>query len=134
MSSIFRDVIYSIYEVLISEENKSLKRDSEFYYLVGQIVGYIIDRSELDNRENIEIERFIYLKDSKEIKKNLKLLYEKYHDYLPKDHDIIIKGLKEIYAYQINSRAVNKNIIFTGYLGENIIEYILSPKKYILTE
>ncbi|MBS4538441.1 hypothetical protein GOQ27_08185 [Clostridium sp. D2Q-11] len=134
MSPIFKNVIYSIYQVLISKDEKELTRDSEFYYLVGQVLNYIIDKTGLDKKENNEIEVFIYLEDNEEIKENLNILYDKYYEYLPNNQEILKKALKAIYDYDANNKLVNKNIIFSGYLKENLIDYITTEKKDDLAE
>jgi len=134
MSPIFKNVIDSIYQVLISEEEKEITMDSEFYYLVGQVLSYIIDKTDLDKKENNEIEVFIYLNDNEEIKENLKILYDKYYEYLPNNQDVLKKALKAIYDYDANNKLVNKNIIFSGYLKENLIDYITTEKKDDLAE
>lgn len=118
------DVIHDIKESLRIKINEKitdkLDNDEEYYFAVGQLVGYLLSKSKGKKKPHSLANSFINGKNNDDIKERLRKLYSKY-SY---DPDINGKRFNNLYAMIVGyapEGKVNQDLIVGGYLNNNLI-------------
>jgi len=118
------DIIHDIKESLRVKINEKitdkLDNDEEYYFAVGQLVGYLLSKSKGKKKPHSLANSFINGKNNDDIKERLRKLYSKY-SY---DPDINGKRFNNLYAMIVGyapEGKVNQDLIVGGYLNNNLI-------------
>ena len=119
------DIIHSIKDSLRIKINSSitdkLDNDDEYYFAVGQLVGYLLSKSKGKKKPHSLANPFINGKSNDDIKEKLRRLYSKY------SYDLDFKGKRfnnlytMIIGYVPEDKKVNQDLILGGYLSNNLI-------------
>ena len=120
MADIMYDLKKSLRVKINSNITDKLDNDKEYYFAVGQLVGYLLSRSKGKNKPHSLANSFINGKNNDDIKERLRKLYSKY-SY---DPDINGKRFNNLYAMIIGyvpEGKVNQDLIVGGYLNNNLI-------------
>ncbi len=119
------DIIHNIKDSLRIKINSSttdkLDNDDEYYFAVGQLVGYLLSKSRGKKKPHSLANPFVNGKNNDEIKEKLRRLYSKY------SYDLDSKGKKfnnlysMIIGYIPEDKHVNQDLILGGYLSNSLI-------------
>ncbi|MBD7912304.1 type I-B CRISPR-associated protein Cas8b/Csh1 [Clostridium cibarium] len=118
------DIVYNIKNSLREKINSSItdkfENDEEFYFAVGQSVGFLLSKSRGKKKPHSLVNPFINAKDNDVIKANLIKLFKKYSF----DESVNSKRFNNMYAmilgYEPEDK-VNQDIILAGYLSNNLV-------------
>lgn len=105
----------------IVNENGKIKNDDEYYFLIGQIAYYLINKSKANKLTQDVAEPFVKANNYKTLIKELKYLYDRYGYALyfrsPKFNNIY----SQILLIEPDSKVKdNKDIILAGLLANNL--------------
>lgn len=120
MADIIHDIKDSLRVKINSNITDKLDNDEEYYFAVGQLVGYLISKSKGKKKPHSLANSFINGKNNDDIKDRLRKLYSKY-SY---DPDINGKRFNNLYAMIVGyvpDGKVNQDLIVGGYLNNNLI-------------
>lgn len=119
------DIIHGIKDSLRIKINASitdkLDNDDEYYFAVGQLVGYLLSKSKGKKKPHSLANPFINGKSNDDIKEKLRRLYSKY------SYDLDSKGKRfnnlytMIIGYVPEDNKVNQDLVLGGYLSNSLI-------------
>ena len=119
------DMIHDIKDSLRIKINASitdkLDNDDEYYFAVGQLVGYLLSKNRGKKKPHSLANPFINGKSNDDIKEKLRRLYSKY------SYDLDSKGKRfnnlytMIIGYVPEDNKVNQDLVLGGYLSNNLI-------------
>lgn len=120
MADIIHDIKDSLRIKINAKITDKLDNDDEYYFAVGQLVGYLISKSKGKKKPHSLANSFINGKNNDDMKDKLRKLYIKY-SY---DLDVNGKRFNNLYAmilgYQPEGK-VNQDLIIGGYLNNSLI-------------
>ena len=119
------DMIHDIKDSLRIKINASitdkLDNDDEYYFAVGQLVGYLLSKNRGKKKPHSLANPFINGKSNDDIKEKLRRLYSKY------SYDLDSKGKRfnnlytMIIGYVPEDNKVNQDLVLGGYLSNSLI-------------
>ena len=118
------DVIHEIKDSMRVKINSNITdkidNDNEYYFAIGQLVGYLLSKSKGKKKPHSLANPFINAKNNEDIKEKLRKLYSKY-SY---DPEVNGKRFNNLYAMIVGycpEGKVNQDLIVGGYLNNNLI-------------
>ncbi|OOM81334.1 type I-B CRISPR-associated protein Cas8b/Csh1 [Clostridium sp. BL-8] len=121
MADIIHDIKDSLRVKINSNITDKLDNDDEYYFAVGQLVGYLLSKSRGKKKPHSLANPFINGKNNEDIKEKLRRLYSKY------SYDIDSKGKRfnnlytMILGYTPDNTKVDQDLILGGYLSNSLI-------------
>lgn len=119
------DVIHILKDSLRTKINSRITdkiySDDEYYFAVGQLVGYLLSKSRGKKKPHSLANPFVNGKNNEDIKEKLRRLYSKY------SYDLDSKGKKfnnlytMVIGYTPEDKNVNQDLILGGYLSNSLI-------------
>jgi len=120
MADIMYDLKKSLRVKINSNITDKLDNDKEYYFAVGQLVGYLLSRSKGKNKPHSLANSFINGKNNDDIKERLRKLYSKY-SYYPAINGKRFNNLYAMIVGYMPEGKVNQDLIVGGYLNNNLI-------------
>lgn len=105
----------------IVQQAKPITTDEQYYYLMGQIVFYLLNKSKASKLTQDITAPFIKANDIKRVKEELKILYEKYNYDIYLNDSKFNHVLSQLLLQEPESTVKqNKDIILAGMLANNL--------------
>ena len=118
MADIISDIKNELREKINANETPMINSDREYYFAVGQYVGYLISKSKSKVKPQSLLNPFINAKNEELLREKLKNLYKKYN------YDVQGKRQDNMYAMVLSYKAegkIDQDMIIAGYLHSNLI-------------
>ena len=120
MADIIMGVKNNLREKISEKTTSSIENDKEYFFAVGQIVGYFISKSKGKKKPLSLANPFINAKSDKFIKEKIRALYKKYN-YDIQDYDYRFKNLYSmITSYSVEDK-IDEDMILAGFLNSNLL-------------
>lgn len=120
MEETLEDLYLDIDEKLEKRDEVDLNNDNEFYFLAGQIVSYILDRSEAKVKTHDMAESFLRINNESQLKKETKYIFDLYKHAIKRNFIRFNNSLSMFFAYQPKNEKINDELFLAGYLGKNM--------------
>lgn len=102
-------------------QNKSITTDEEYYYLIGQVAFYLLNKSRATKLTQDVTSPFIKANNIKRLKEELKFLYEKYNYDIYLNNSRFNNIMSQLLIQEPETSVKqNKDIILAGMLAKNL--------------
>ncbi|MGL4739471.1 MAG: type I-B CRISPR-associated protein Cas8b/Csh1 [Sarcina sp.] len=120
MGQVVKEIKDILREKINSKNTEEIQSDLEYYFAVGQMVGFLGSKSKALVKSQSFVNAFINTKNDRVIKEKIRVLYKKYN------YDILgtSKRISQLYALILSyspDGKINEDIIIAGYLHSNLI-------------
>jgi len=105
----------------LRSSNYDLLSSEEFFYLSGQIVKYLLDKSEQYNKKADLLEPFLRANNTKRLKEDIRFAYFKYKHAISLNHILFNNAMSLIAAYdREDGLSQNMDSFLVGILSNNL--------------
>ena len=109
----------SILEILEDENQEDLQNISQYSFLAGQIVRYILSQSESHKKMHDSVEGFLNRKKVKQLNEELTYWFKRYSHAIPMNHKVFNKSFSMLMAFDSDQIKID-DMFLAGYLANNI--------------
>lgn len=118
-----KDTIDRLRKMINDENVMDVINDDEYYFLTGQIISYLLDKSKAkaDNKKHNMANQFLECKRNKRLQKEVYDIFLKYsHELYRSNGNGFDKALASLSMYQPETDRVNTEMLLAGYLAKSI--------------
>lgn len=97
--------------------------DKEFYFLTGQVVRYLLTKTKAKDK-NVKhgmVNGFLECRNSKQLKKEVKLTFQKYNHEIYMNHRAFNNAMAMIQSYTPEQHKIDDEMFITGYTASNVL-------------
>lgn len=94
--------------------------DDEFYYLSGQIISYMLDRSKSQSTKHSMANMFLETKRPAQLIKEIRFAFMKYNHDISRNYRKFNNAMAMIQAYTCTDNKVDVKMLLTGYTASNL--------------
>lgn len=109
----------SILEILEDENQEDLQNISQYSFLAGQIVRYILSQLEAHKKMHDSVEGFLNRKKVKQLNEELTYWFKRYSHAIPMNHKVFNKSFSMVMAFDSDQIKID-DMFLAGYLANNI--------------
>lgn len=110
----------SLREKINSKNTNIIDSDDEYYFAVGQLLGYLLSLNKSYKKSHSLINPIINSNSIEKIEDSLKRIYIKYN-YAISDNNTRVKNLYAMIIGYLPENKVNNDFIIAGYLYSNLV-------------
>lgn len=105
----------------ICMQNGKIETDEQYYYLIGQVAFYLLNKSKASKLTQDVTSRFVKANNLKRLKDELRYLYDKYNYDIYLNNPKFNNILSQLFIQEPETNVIeNKDVILAGILANNI--------------
>ncbi|MDD2980683.1 MAG: type I-B CRISPR-associated protein Cas8b/Csh1 [Hespellia sp.] len=120
MAEVISEFRESVERKVFADKTTPIESDEEYYYAVGQLVGYLLSLSKAKEKNQALLNPFMNAKTDTMIKNRITQIYKKYNYAIP-DYARRFKNLLAMVEGYIPDGEVDQQKIMLGYACDNVI-------------
>lgn len=120
MADVLSDLANNIRNKINSDTTQIIDNDDEYYFLVGQLVSYLISRNKSNRKTHSLINPILNCKNDERLKGEVRKLFKKYNYDIDKGNKRFNNMSAMVLGY-IPEGNIKEDILLCGYLHNNLI-------------
>ena len=129
MADVIKEIRATLRDKINSQKYTSINSDEEYYYAVGQIIGFFISLNKSSKKNHSLFNPFLNIKSDKMLKEKLVQLFKKYNYAIEEKRWIRFNNLYRLIVSYIPEKEINQDYMIAGYISSNLIYEKKEDKK-----
>ncbi len=107
-------------EKLVAGPTMDCENDEEFFYLAGQIISYMLDRSKSQSANHSMANAFLETKRPEQLVKEIRFAFMKYNHDISRNYKKFNQAMAMVQGYICDQQKVDLAMLLTGYTASNM--------------
>lgn len=129
MADVIKEIRATLRDKINSQKYTSINSDEEYYYAVGQIIGFFISLNKSSKKNHSLFNPFLNIKSDKMLKEKLVQLFKKYNYAIEEKRWLRFNNLYRLIVSYIPEKEINQDYMIAGYISSNLIYEKKEDKK-----